>query len=49
MWTTFLIALRTTVITSILTGILYPVLTTGLAQLLFPQQANGNLVTDERG
>jgi K+-transporting ATPase ATPase C chain len=29
---------------SILTGIAYPLLVTGLAQLLFPRQANGSLV-----
>ncbi len=44
-----LIALRTTAVTLILTGIVYPYVVTGLAQLLFPHQANGSLVTDERG
>jgi potassium-transporting ATPase KdpC subunit len=44
-----LIALRTTVVTLILTGILYPSVVTGLAQLLFPWRANGSLVTDEQG
>jgi K+-transporting ATPase ATPase C chain len=44
-----LIALRTTVVTLVLTGILYPFAITGLAQLLFPWRANGSLVTDERG
>jgi potassium-transporting ATPase KdpC subunit len=46
---TMLIAVRTTVVTLILTGILYPSVVTGLAQLLFPGRANGSLVTDERG
>lgn len=44
-----LIALRTTVVTLALTGILYPFLITGLAQVLFPWRANGSLVTDEKG
>src|ERR1041384_4769578 len=43
------IALRTTAVTLLLTGILYPVVVTGLAQLLFPGGANGSLVTDEQG
>jgi K+-transporting ATPase KdpC subunit len=43
------IALRTTVVTLILTGIIYPFVITGLAQILFPWRANGSLVTDERG
>ena len=44
-----LIALRTTAVTLILTGIIYPYVITGLAQLLFPYRANGSLVIDERG
>jgi len=46
---TLLIALRVTAVTFVLTGILYPYVITGLAQLLFPYRANGSLVTDERG
>lgn len=40
-----MIAIRMTVATFVLTGILYPVFMTGLAQVLFPRQANGSLVT----
>jgi K+-transporting ATPase ATPase C chain len=46
---TLSIALRTTVVTLVLTGILYPFVITGLAQILFPWRASGSLVTDERG
>jgi len=34
---------------TILTGTVYPAIVTGLAQLLFPQQANGSLMTDSSG
>jgi potassium-transporting ATPase KdpC subunit len=43
------IALRATVATLLLTGGLYPLLVTGIAQLLFPNTANGSLVKDDRG
>ncbi len=38
-------ALRLFVVMSILTGIVYPLLVTGLAQSLFNRQANGSLIT----
>ncbi len=44
-----LVALRVTVVTLVLTGIAYPLLFTGLAQVLFPRQAEGSLVTDGFG
>lgn len=34
-----------TVVTTILLGIIYPFMITGLAQLIFPRQANGNMIT----
>jgi len=38
------IALRMTIVTLLLTGLAYPLLITGAAQVLFPRQANGSLV-----
>ncbi|MHB8068149.1 MAG: potassium-transporting ATPase subunit KdpC [Desulfobaccales bacterium] len=49
MWRTFVIACRTAFFTIILTGVAYPLLVTGLAQILFPGKAGGSLVKDERG
>ena len=46
---TMTIAIRTTIVTIVLTGIIYPYVMTGLAQVLFPWRANGSLVTDEKG
>jgi potassium-transporting ATPase KdpC subunit len=46
---TFAIAIRATIVTLVLTGLIYPFVITGLAQLLFPWRANGSLVTDEKG
>jgi len=45
----FSIAIRTTIVTLVLTGLIYPFVMTGLAQVLFPWRANGSLVTDEKG
>jgi K+-transporting ATPase ATPase C chain len=40
-----LTALRMTVVTTIVLGLIYPLIVTGLAQVLFPDQANGQLVS----
>jgi K+-transporting ATPase ATPase C chain len=32
---------------TLLTGLIYPVVVTGLAQLLFPYQANGSIIVEE--
>jgi K+-transporting ATPase ATPase C chain len=45
----FSIAIRTTIVTIVLTGLVYPFVMTGLAQILFPWRANGSLVIDEKG
>ena len=37
------------VLLSVLTGVIYPAVVTGLAQLLFPTQASGSLMTDSNG
>jgi len=46
---TMTIALRMTIVTLVLTGLLYPFVITGLAQVFFPWRANGSLITDEKG
>ncbi len=46
---TFNTALRATIVTLVLTGLIYPFVMTGLAQVLFPWRANGSLVTDDKG
>jgi len=44
---TLLIALRMTFLTLLVTGIAYPLLITGVAQLAFPKAADGSLVVSE--
>src|SRR5262249_44763221 len=43
----FIVAVRMTVVTTVLLGLIYPLAVTALAQLVFPDKANGQLV--ERG
>ena len=40
----FMISIWMTVVTTVLLGIIYPLAVTGLAQMLYPQQANGELI-----
>ena len=42
-------AVLMTIATTVLLGILYPLLVTGLAQLIFPKQANGQLIKGNEG
>ena len=49
MHSVLLLALRTATVTLALTGLVYPLVITGLAQLLFSWRANGSLVTDDKG
>ncbi|HEY3352629.1 MAG TPA: potassium-transporting ATPase subunit KdpC [Polyangia bacterium] len=49
LWRATVIALRATAVTLVLTGLIYPLAVTGIAQVLFRGRANGSLVTDARG
>jgi len=42
-------AVGATVVTLLLTGLLYPIVMTGVARVVFPTRAEGSLVTDEAG
>jgi K+-transporting ATPase ATPase C chain len=41
----FVTSIMMTIVTTILLGLIYPLLMTGLTQLVFPRQANGSLIT----
>jgi len=43
------IAILVTLVTTILFGLVYPLVVTGLAQILFPDKANGQLITGSDG
>jgi K+-transporting ATPase ATPase C chain len=49
MVSTLIVGLRTALVTLVLTGVLYPLAVTGLSQVLFHEEANGSLVTNEKG
>ncbi|MFJ4430260.1 potassium-transporting ATPase subunit KdpC [Pseudomonas sp. NPDC089395] len=42
-------ALSLILLMTVVTGALYPLAVTGIAQVAFPEQANGSLVRDEKG
>jgi potassium-transporting ATPase KdpC subunit len=44
-----LIALRATIVTLVLTGLVYPLATTGAAELLFGERAGGSLARNDTG
>lgn len=41
-----LVAVMMTIVTTILLGIIYPLVVTGIAQVIFPRKANGQLIRD---
>jgi K+-transporting ATPase ATPase C chain len=45
MWKQLLPALRMTLVMTVLTGLIYPGVVTGICQMVFPKQANGSLMT----
>ena len=42
-------AVLMTIVTTVLLGVVYPFVVTGLAQVIFPDQANGSLIKDSDG
>lgn len=48
-WAILWVALRAGVLFIVLCGVIYPLVSTGLAQMLFPHQAGGSLLQDQKG
>jgi K+-transporting ATPase ATPase C chain len=46
---TLIIALRVAAVTLVVTGLVYPLVMTGVSKALFRNRANGSFVTDEKG
>ncbi len=42
-------AILMTIVTTVLLGLIYPLVVTGLAQVIFPDQANGSLIRNAQG
>lgn len=45
----FITAVLVTIITTVLLGLIYPLVVTSLAQVIFPHQANGSLIKNQGG
>ena len=45
MWEQILPGLRIKIFMTVLLGVIYPLLMTGISQVIFPKQANGSLIT----
>jgi K+-transporting ATPase ATPase C chain len=45
MWSQLASAFRITLVLTVLTGLMYPAIVTGIAQTIFPRQAHGSLVS----
>src|SRR5436853_2516431 len=45
MWSQILPGLRINLFVTVLLGVAYPLLVTGICQVIFPHQANGSLIT----